>query len=172
MSLAHQPSSLSLALPAAAAPLQIELRFRLALPTEEVFDLVSARLPEWFSAIHGVRWDHDKSSRGAGRLGACSERVCDFSGKTLVERIVAVEPGRSYAYSVDMTRSQMKMPLRDHLGSFELTPRADGTEVVWRQHFRALWFVPTFLLRWQMREKMMRPAVAALIAKHGGGWLA
>lgn len=172
MSLAHQPSSLSLSLPAAPAPLQIELRFRLALPAEEVFDLVSARLPEWFSAIHSVRWNHDKSARGAGRLGACSERVCDFGGKSLVERIVAVEPGRSYAYSVDMTRSQMKMPLRDHLGSFELTPRADGTEITWRQHFRALWFAPTFLLRWQMRDKMMRPAVGALIAKHGGGWLA
>lgn len=171
MSLAQQASSLASPSPSPAAPLQIELRFRLNLPASDVFELMTTRLPEWFSAVHGVRWNHDKSTRGAGRLGACSERVCDFGGKTLVEQIVAFEPGRSYAYSADMVRSEMKMPLRDHLGTFEVVAGPNGTEVTWRQHFRALWFVPAFMLRWQMRDKLMRPAIDGLIAKHGGAWL-
>lgn len=168
--LATSPTSpTSPALP--TSPLQIELRFRLDVSREEAFELVTNRLAEWFEAIHSVRWNHDTSTRGPGQLGACSERVCDFAGKALVERIVEVEPGRRYSYSVDMARSQMKMPIRDHLGSFTIEAGASGTEVIWRQHFRAAWFVPAAMLRWQMRDKMMRPAVDALIARHGGGWL-
>lgn len=153
------------------APLQIELEFRLAVPPAVAFDLVTTRLAEWFSAIHAVTWNHERSVRGAGTLGACSERVCDFGGKSLVETIVELEPGRRYAYSVDMSRSQMKMPLRDHRGTFDVVADGDGSVITWRQHFRALWFVPAAMLRWQMRDKMMRPALAALIAKHGGAFL-
>jgi uncharacterized protein YndB with AHSA1/START domain len=150
------------------APLQIELRFRLNVPPSEAFELVTTRLPEWFGAIHSVNWNHAKSTRGPTTLGACSERVCDFGGKTLVEDIREFEPGHRYAYSVDMTRSEMKMPLRDHLGSFEVEPAGGGTIVTWRQHFKPLWFVPGALLRWQMRDKMMRPALEVLIKKCGG----
>ena len=156
---------------APAAPLQIELRFRVKLPPPEVFDLLALRLGEWFTAVHGITWNHSKSVRGANLLGACSERVCDFGGKSLVEKIVEFEPGRRYAYSVDMARSQMKMPLRDHYGSFEVEPVPGGSTVTWRQHFKALWFVPTAMLRWQMRDKMMRPAVDVLIETHGGEWI-
>lgn len=155
----------------AAAPLQIELRFRLDLPPAEVFDLVANRLPEWFGAIHAVRWDHSRSSRGAGVPGACSARVCDFGGKTLREEMVSFEPGRRYTYRADLERSQMKMPLLDHLGSFDLAPVAGGTAVTWRQHFRGRWYAPAPLLRWQMRDRWMRPAVQGLIEKHGGAWI-
>lgn len=63
------------------------------------------------------------------------------------------------------------MPLVDHLGSFEVQPDEGHSVVVWRQHFRARWFVPAAMLRWQMRDHMMRPAVDALIARCGGRWL-
>jgi hypothetical protein len=156
---------------APAAPLQIEFRFRLSVPPAEAFDLVTTRLGEWFTAIHKVTWNHDRSVRGAGTLGACSERVCDFGGKALVENIVELEPGRRYAYSVDMARSQMKMPLRDHRGTFDVAADAGGSVITWRQHFRALWFVPAAMLRWQMRDKMMRPALEGLIARYDGAWI-
>lgn len=169
MNLAHTADRSSLA--SQTAPLQIALRFRLALPPAEVFDLVTTRLPEWFTAIHAITWDHSRSRRGVGNLGACSERVCDFGGKELVESIVELEPGRRCAYSVDMARSRMKMPLRDHLGTFDLEPDAEGTVVTWRQHYRPLWFVPAAILRWQMRDKMMRPALDTLIERYGGEWL-
>ena len=155
----------------ARPPLQIELRFHLALPTDTVFELVTTRLPEWFAMIHEVTWDHARSTRGPSKLGACSERVCDFGGKKLLEEIVEVDFGRSYTYRADLERSTMKMPLAEHLGSFELSASDGGTDVTWRQYFRAKWFVPAAMLRWQMRDKMMRPAVDALIAKHGGRWL-
>lgn len=63
------------------------------------------------------------------------------------------------------------MPLRDHLGTFEVAADAGGSVTTWQQHFRALWFVPAAILRWQMRDEMMRPALAGLIDKYGGAWI-
>lgn len=151
------------------APLQIELRFIVKKPPHEVFALVSTRLAEWFTAIHAVTWDHARSTQ-PGAVGACSERTCDFAGKALLETIVEWEAGRWYAYRVEMDRSEMKMPLEDHLGSFEVNPVDGGSLVTWRQHFRPKWFVPGFMLRWQMGQRMMRPAVERLFQQHGGEW--
>ena len=153
------------------APLQIELRFVLHLPPVAVFDLVAFRLPEWFGEIHAVQWDHTRSEEGSGLPGACSERACDFGGKILREQIVAFQPGRRYAYRADMDRSDLKMPLSDHLGTFDIEGVDGGSLVTWRQYFRPRWFVPASLLRWQMRDRMMRPAVEGLIARHGGRWM-
>lgn len=150
------------------APLQVEARFRLHVPAEEAFDLVVNRLDEWFAAVSNVAWDHGRSQRGPRALGACSQRTCTFDGKSLVEDILEVEPGRRYVYSVDMHRSELKLPLRNHLGSFDVEPRGTGCVVVWRQHFDALWFMPAMVLRWQMRDKMMRPAIEKLVERCGG----
>jgi len=152
-----------------SAPLQIELRFIVKKPPEQVFELVALRLNEWFTAIHAVAWDHGRSSV-PGSAGACSERACNFSGKKLVETIVEWEAGRRYSYRVDMERSEMKMPLEDHLGSFELEAVGGGCLVTWRQYFRPKWFMPGFMLRWQMGHRMMRPAVTRLLEQHGGEW--
>lgn len=158
-------------LPAApSSPLQIELSFILDIPVELAFDLMAHRLNEWFTAIHAVTWDHSRSLRGARAPGACSERSCDFGGKVLREVIVSYEAGCRYTYRADMERSTMKMPLDDHLGSFEFEGIGGGCRITWRQYFAPKWFVPGGLLRWQMRDRMMRPAVEKLIAKHGGRW--
>lgn len=154
-----------------SSPLQIELRFLLDVSPAEAFDLVAHRIPEWFGGIHTVEWDHSRSDRGAGNVGACSERVCDFSGQALREVIRSYEPGRRYTYSVDLDRSEMKMPILDHLGAFSVEEHDGKALVVWQQHFRAKWFAPTALLRWQMRDSMMRPAVEALMKKVGGRWV-
>ncbi len=155
---------------APASPLQIELNFVLNIPVELAFDLMAHRLNEWFTAIHAITWDHSRSVRGTQAPGACSERSCDFGGKALREVIVSYEPGRRYTYQADMARSTMKMPLENHLGSFDFEPVEGGCRVTWRQHFTPKWFMPGAMLRWQMRDKMMRPAVEKLIAKHGGRW--
>ncbi len=156
--------------PALHGPLQIELQFTLALPPDRVFDLVANRLPEWVTGIHAVTWDHQASTAGSGLAGACSERSCDFGGKQLREVMVAWEPGRRYTYRADLARSTLKLPLHDHLGSFELTPAAGGTRVTWRQYFRPAWFVPAAMLRWQMRDRLMKPAVERLLEAWGGAW--
>ena len=157
--------------PRPRAPLQVEFRFRLNLPPSEAFGLVSVRLPEWFQRIHAVSWNHTRSNGGQDTLGSSSERVCNFDGKNLIETIVDFEPGRRYSYRVDMARSEMKLPLRDHLGVFEVEPSGAGSLVTWRQYFRLFWFVPGPLLRWQMRDRLMRPSVSGLLQKYGGEWV-
>ncbi len=155
------------------APLQIALRFQLDRPPAETFELVSTRLADWFRRIHGVTWNHARSTRGAATIGACSERVCDFGGKQLVEEIVEFEAGRRYSYRIDFARSQLKMPMVDHLASFAVSAADGGGGVVdWHTHFHARWFVPAALLRWQLRDKLMRPAVDDAIRSYGGRWLA
>ena len=155
------------------APLQIELKFQLDVAPAEAFDLMSTRLAEWFAQIHDVTWDHARSNRGASTLGVCSERVCNFGGKSLLEEIVEFEPGRRYAYRIDMAKSQMKMPIRNHLGTFAIEATSTGTAsvVMWHQYFDAKWLVPAAMLRWQMRDKLMRPAVDEAIRKYGGVWI-
>lgn len=156
------------------APLQVSLQFRLDVPPAEAFELVSIRLHEWFRKIHAVDWNHARSKRGAAMVGECSERICDFDGKSLVEEITEFQPGRRYAYRIDMARSEMKMPITDHLGTFlvEPAPNGRGSVITWHQYFRAKWFVPAAMLRWQMRDKLMRPAVDQAIKQYGGSWIA
>jgi|GEM_PF-2196387 len=149
------------------SPLQIELRFDLEVAPAVAFDLVANRLPEWFSTIHSVQWDHSKSTTGPSTAGACSERTCNFGGKVLREVIISFKPGRGYTYRADLGRSSMKMPLEGHFGSFELEAIGTGTRVTWRQYFKPKWFVPGAMLRWQMRDKMMRPAIEKLLALSG-----
>lgn len=157
----------------ARGPLQITLQFQLHVPPAEAFDLMATRLGEWFQQIHAVDWNHARSERGATTVGRCSERVCDFAGKSLVEEITEFEAGSHYAYRIDFARSQMKMPITNHLGTFDVEPAPSGrgSIVTWRQYFRAKWFVPAAMLRWQMRDKLMRPAVDEAIKKYGGGWI-
>lgn len=149
------------------APLQIELRFRLPLPPSEAFDLVAFRLPEWFGTIDSVTWDNARSDRGTSQVGVHSARTCSINGKELHEEMVAFEPGRMYSYRADMARSTMKMPIKDHLGTFEIQSARDGSLMTWRQHFRATWPL-TGIIRWYMRSRMMIPALKNLVGKVGG----
>jgi Polyketide cyclase / dehydrase and lipid transport len=149
--------------------LQIVLRFRLTLPAEEVFDLVAFRIPEWFGLVQEVRWDHSRSQAGTARAGVSSRRSCEIGGKVLEEEIVVFVPGRMYAYQADLVRSTLKMPIRNHLGMFMISPEGTASQVEWRQYFDTPPWPLSALVRWQMRSRMMLPAVRQLIARHGGG---
>lgn len=151
-----------------AAPLQIKLRFHVQIPSREAFDLVAIRLPEWFGRIREIRWDNTASERGPSQVGACSSRACSIDGKVVHEEIVSFKPGRSYAYRADMRRSTMKMPIRDHLGTFDVEDDDGGCTVTWRQYFRAPIWPLGAVIRWYMRDRLMRPAVKGLISKVGG----
>lgn len=137
-----------------------------------VFSLVTERLPEWFAMVHRVQWEHSQSKSGHGQLGECSERTCDFGGKTLIERITRFERDRHYSYEADMQRSTVAMPIRRHRGTFDLEPTDGGTRVRWRQYFDgAAWWAPVPMLRWKMRSSMMVPAVDGLIERYRGRWI-
>ncbi len=153
-----------------SAALQIELRFHLRLPPTDAFDMVTFRLPEWFGQIDQVTWDNARSERGPAEAGVCSTRACVIGGKVLYEDIAAFEAGRLYAYRADMARSTMKMPIRDHLGMFEVEAADGGSLVTWRQYFRPPFWPLGAVVRWYMRDRMMRPAVKALLTKHGGAF--
>lgn len=155
----------------AKAPLQIELRFQLNLSRPRAFELFVYRLPEWFGAVHKVSFDNARSERGPSEVGACSTRVCSMGSKALVEEIVALEPGRGYAYSADLGRSTMKMPIRDHLGTLDIEDANGLSIVTWRQYFRSIWPVSP-LIRWYMRDRLMKPALRVLFQKYGGEPLA
>lgn len=162
--IAHRDTSL----PSVTAPLQIELRFEVELPPAATFDLLAVRLPEWFQSIHQVTYDNSASVRGPHEIGARSTRQCAIGRKTLVEEIVSYEPGRVYSYRVDMQRSSMKMPIRAHLGRFAIDGDGTRSTVTWQQYFHGPMWPLSTIIRWYMRERMMRPAIAVLHAKFGG----
>lgn len=158
----------SAALAPATAPLQIELRFDLDVSTAEAFDILAFRLPEWFGAIHKVTYDNTASQNGPETVGACSSRVCAMGRKHLVEEIVWFAPGKGYSYRADMGRSSMKMPISEHLGTLEIEANGKRSRVIWRQYFRAPVWPFGVLVRWYMRERMMRPALRVMFRKYGG----
>lgn len=85
--------------------------------------------------MHAIRWDHSRSQVGAEIAGVNSRRSCEVGGKVLEEEIVGFAPGQMYAYRVDMARSTLKMPIRNHLGIFAIAPQGTESHVEWRQYF-------------------------------------
>lgn len=167
------------------SPLQIELVAEFDAPPAEVFHWMTYRLPEWFAQIDEVAYDnaaslHDEGAvaKGAatggavagGIVGEGSVRTCGMGKNAVVEVMTEFVPGVSYRYKTDADRTTLKMPIRNHEGSIHVTPGADDdtSVVTWKQ-----FYVPPRgplgrFIRWNMREKMMRPGLVKLSKQLGG----
>ncbi|PIU01064.1 MAG: hypothetical protein COT74_00740 [Bdellovibrionales bacterium CG10_big_fil_rev_8_21_14_0_10_45_34] len=150
------------------SPLQIEVKFLTELSRSKTFDLVTIDIPKWFSHVHEVKWNHANSENGPSQIGACSERECAIDGKILTEEIVEYVQDQKYSYHADLSRSTLKMPIRNHFGSFTVDAAEYGSLVVWRQYYQVPFWPLASIIRWYMRDKMMKPAVRNLINNFGG----
>lgn len=157
------------------SPLQIELVAEFDAPPAEVFHWMTYRLPEWFAQIDDVAYDnaaslHDESSVAEGAVGAGSVRTCGMGKNAVVEVMTEFVPGVSYRYQTDADRTTLKMPIRNHEGSILVTPGADDdtSVVTWKQYFVPPRGPLGRFIRWNMREKMMRPGLVKLSSQLGG----
>lgn len=157
------------------APLQIELVAEFDAPPAEVFHWMTYRLPDWFSQIDDVAYDNaasrgDDGSDDEDSVGEGSVRTCGMGKNAVVEVMTAFVPGESYRYQTDAERTTLKMPIRNHEGSVLVTPGTDDSTsvVTWRQYFVPPRGPLGRFIRWNMREKMMRPGLVELSSQLGG----
>ncbi|MEM7573896.1 MAG: SRPBCC family protein [Bacteroidota bacterium] len=126
------------------APLQISVTQQVNASPTAVWEVLRQHqlMTSWMPLINRV---DPPSVDGVG-----SERVCNFGGDELHEKIVDWQPGVGYAYRIQNKAGRF---FKDHLGRFTIEAQEDGTSLVrWEQYFRPNGLAP---LAWMMRKQMM-----------------
>lgn len=96
-----------------------------AAPPETVFEVVTdlRGYSDFVTLIQGspLEREGDPAPNGVGAI-----RVLRFPGSTLREEVLSYEPSRRFSY-----RLLSGAPLRDHVGTVEMTPQGEGTAVTY-----------------------------------------
>lgn len=127
------------------------LERRIAAPPEVVFDVLTDH--RGYSEITPVRRvelerEGDPAPNGVGAI-----RVLHSVGPPLREEVLVYRPPTRFSYTVISGA-----PLRDHMGTVELSPDGDGTRVVY-----ALKAMPTVPLAGGVVMLVLKQAVKRLI---------
>lgn len=97
-----------------------------AQPIEIVFDALLTRLAEYSEDIAGISFDHG-GAVNTGELGMGSLRITTMDdGTRLVQRIIAFDPPREFAYFTDMSLSSVRAPIDYSIGHYSFTEQQDG----------------------------------------------
>jgi len=97
-----------------------------AQPIEIVFDALLTRLAEYTEDIAGISFDHG-GAENTGKLGVGSLRITTMDdGTRLVQRIIAFDPPREFAYFTDMSLSSVRAPIDYSIGHYSFTEQQDG----------------------------------------------
>ena len=97
---------------------------RVAAPPEVVFDVLTDH--RRYAEITPLRSAELEREGEPAPNGVGAIRVLTAVGPPLREEVIAYEPGRRFSYKL-----LSGLPVRDHVGTVELTPAGDGTEVVY-----------------------------------------
>lgn len=120
------------------APLRVQRQAIINLPPDKLFKKTFIDLPEWFSIVDSMSYDHSKSENGVGKPGAGSTRKCLSGNKHLAEKIHAYKHNKYYAFSVNKETSTYKLPIKNHLGAFLIEDKGNGKSLMtWRAYLDA-----------------------------------
>ncbi|WP_159808105.1 SRPBCC family protein [Litoreibacter roseus] len=151
----------SLAARTNAGPLQAAGHILTLLPAEAIFATLTEIEPmaRWMPGLQGGTYDD--RPEGDPIVAGMTRRL-DFGGQSDVERIVAVEAPRLFAYQI-----VGGFPIDNHLAVLSVAKLSTGeTRVSWYQHFRSP-RITGVLQRWQVR-RFVDSGMTALAALLGG----
>jgi uncharacterized protein YndB with AHSA1/START domain len=97
---------------------------RVAAPPEIVFEVLTDH--RGYAKITALRKSVLEREGEPAPNGVGAIRVLSSVGPPLREEVIAYEPGRRFSYTL-----LSGLPVRDHLGTVELSPDGDGTRVVY-----------------------------------------
>jgi uncharacterized protein YndB with AHSA1/START domain len=97
---------------------------RVAAPPEIVFDVLTDH--RGYAAITRVRKATLEREGEPAPNGVGAIRVLTAVGPPMREEVIDYEPASRFSYKL-----LSGLPLRDHVGTVELTPEAEGTRVVY-----------------------------------------
>jgi uncharacterized protein YndB with AHSA1/START domain len=100
---------------------------QVAAPPEVVFDVLTDH--RRYAEITPLRKSVLEREGEPAPNGVGSIRVLSVAGPPLREETIAYEPPARFSYKL-----LSGLPLRDHVGTVELTPRDGGTRVVYAVH--------------------------------------
>ena len=100
---------------------------QVAAPPEIVFDVLTdhRRYPE-ITSLRKAELEREGAPAPNG-LGAI--RVLTVAGPPMREEVIGYDPPHRFSYTI-----LSGLPVRDHVGTVELTPRDGGTKVVYAIH--------------------------------------
>lgn len=124
---------------------------QIAAPPETVFDVLTEH--HLYASITPMRKsvlerEGDPAPNGVGAI-----RVLSSVGPPLREEVIAFQPPSRFAYKL-----LSGAPLRDHVGTVELSPEGEGTRMVYAVHT-----VPTLPLAGTVVVGVVKQAIKALI---------
>lgn len=141
-----------------------------ASPTS-VWDLAGShtRLNEWFPGIASAYVLEPTSTNRS--FTPLFTRQCEFEGDLLTEDIPYDNGRDAYAYSINKDRSNVLVPISDHLGVFTVEPVQGGKSLlVWRQYWRKELMGQIGVPR--LVNRYMKPGLQNLVDRYGGGFVA
>jgi uncharacterized protein YndB with AHSA1/START domain len=125
---------------------------QVAAPPEVVFDVLTdhRRYPE-ITSLRKAELEREGEPAPNG-LGAI--RVLTVAGPPMREEVIAYEEPRRFAYKI-----LSGLPVRDHVGTVELSPKDGGTEITY-----AVKTTPTIPLAGSVFMAILKKAIRDLIA--------
>jgi uncharacterized protein YndB with AHSA1/START domain len=127
------------------------LERRVAAPPEVVFDVLTDH--RGYAEITPLRGSELERQGEPAPNGVGAIRVLRSLGPPLREEVVAYDRPRRFSYTV-----LSGAPMRDHMGTVQLTPDGDGTKVVY-----ALRLIPTVPLFGGVVVLVIKQAVKQLL---------
>lgn len=100
---------------------------RVAAPPEVVFDVLTDH--RRYAEITPLRRAELEREGAPAPNGIGAIRVLHLAGPPMREEVLAYERPRRFSYTI-----LSGLPVRDHVGTVELTPRDGGTEIVYAVH--------------------------------------
>lgn len=133
------------------APKRIVGTARFTASPARVFEAFAdpAMWPKWFPLMHRAAW-----TQGSGGVGSEREVSLRALG-TFVERMIAWEPGRRFAFTMIGSTSPLAVQLAE---DYQLSPEGSGTRLDWVMAARpttlgSIGWLPTKLLLGRMFAK-------------------
>lgn len=151
-----------------SAPLRVYASMQSPQPPEEAFDLWVNRASEVFADVAPIEYFAGGRRLGLALQAGATHRKILYKGKRLVEHIPGFEVGRYFAYSAAPEESEMKFPIKNHLGLLTFEPsEAGGSMVAVRQYYTLRIHIAALLVTWGFKRGI-RDMMTQIAHRYGG----
>ncbi|NRA66144.1 MAG: hypothetical protein HRU19_16775 [Pseudobacteriovorax sp.] len=150
------------------APLRIVKKVHFPFSASEAHKILNLKIPTWFESIPKVEYFRNNRKLSASQIKSGSERVCAFGDDRLVEEIIQWKPGKFVAYRIDGKKSNLSLPIKDHLAMMNIEDDGKGGSLLtWRTYYNKKFHIMAPIVTMGLSSQM-DDALTNLTEKYGG----